>query len=128
MNRPNLLDSNICIYVLADAHGATAARLQDCAPGEAVASAISYAEVLRGLIGDPRGGIAAADRFFEIVPVLPFDRVAAAAYARLPFRRGQFDRLIAAHALALGLTLVTNNERDFADMPGLRVENWTLPL
>ena len=35
------------------------------------------------------------------------------------------DRLIAAHALALDLTLVTNNERDFADVPGLRIENWT---
>jgi tRNA(fMet)-specific endonuclease VapC len=43
----------------------------------------------------------------------------------LPFRRASYDRLIAAHALSLDLTLITNNEGDFADVPGLRVENWT---
>jgi tRNA(fMet)-specific endonuclease VapC len=40
-------------------------------------------------------------------------------------RRSSFDRLIAAHALALGFVLVTNNEKHFIDVPGLRVENWT---
>jgi tRNA(fMet)-specific endonuclease VapC len=35
------------------------------------------------------------------------------------------DRLIAAHALGIGATLVTNNENDFKDYPGLVVENWT---
>ena len=64
-------------------------------------------------------------RFFVAVPVMPFDEGAARLYARLPFRRGSFDRLVAAHALSLGLTLVTNNGRDFADIPGLRIENWT---
>ena len=57
--------------------------------------------------------------------LLPFDEAAVRAYAALPFRRGSFDRLIAAHALALDLTLVTSNVRDFADIPGLLVENWT---
>ena len=63
--------------------------------------------------------------FFERLPVLPFDRAAAHVYARLPFSRHRFDRLIAAHALALDLTLVTANARDFRDMPDLRVEDWT---
>jgi tRNA(fMet)-specific endonuclease VapC len=58
------------------------------------------------------------------VPVLPFDAAAAEVYARLPFRRGSFDRLIAAHALALDLVLVTDNVADYADVPGLKVENW----
>lgn len=80
-------------------------------------------------------GVAYGDRVAEAedlqallveVDVLPFDRRAAEAYAHLPFRRARFDRLIAAHASALGLTLVTNNERDFADIPGLTVENWAL--
>ena len=39
-------------------------------------------------------------------------------------RRGTLDQLIAAHALSLGLTLVTNNEADFKDYPGLKVEHW----
>ena len=51
---------------------------------------------------------------------------AAREYARLPFKRARFDRLLAAHALSLGVTIITNNESDFADVPGLTVENWTL--
>ena len=65
-------------------------------------------------------------QFFSRIPILPFDRQAAIAYAQLPFRRGSFDRLIAAHALAGGLTLVTNNERDFAGVADLKLENWTI--
>jgi len=60
------------------------------------------------------------------VPVLDFDLAAARAYATLSFRRASFDRLIAAHALSRGLIVVTDNERHFADVPGLIVENWTL--
>jgi tRNA(fMet)-specific endonuclease VapC len=42
----------------------------------------------------------------------------------LAMKRTNFDRLIAAHALSLGLVLVTSNSRHFADVPGLKVENW----
>jgi tRNA(fMet)-specific endonuclease VapC len=59
-----------------------------------------------------------------VIPVVPFDEAAAKAYARVPFKRGKLDRLIAAHAVALDLTLVTNNEVDFADVDGLKIENW----
>ena len=59
--------------------------------------------------------------------MLPFDERDAEAYAVLPFRRGRFDRLLAAHAVSRDLALITNNEADFADIAGLRVENWTLP-
>ena len=69
--------------------------------------------------------VAQAEALFEIMTVLPFDEEAAKAYAKLTFRRGSFDRLIAAHALSLGLTVVTNNERDFSDIVGLKIENWT---
>lgn len=67
-------------------------------------------------------------RFFVMVEALPFESIAGLSYARLPFRRARYDRLIGAHALALGLTVVTANEADFADIPGLKIENWTLPL
>ena len=66
------------------------------------------------------------DAFAAEIPVLAFDQAAGRAYAGLPFKRGRFDRLIGAHALSRGLTLVTNNERDFADIPGLKIENWTI--
>ena len=62
--------------------------------------------------------------FVGAIPVVPFDETAARAYARVPFRRGKLDRLIAAHALGLDAILITNNEGDFADVPGLKVENW----
>ena len=122
-----LLDSNICIYVLAEADGVAARRLGECRPGSAVTSMIACAEVLRGISPDEVAALASANQLFDLVPPLPFDRDAAQAYARLPFRRARFDRLIAAHALALDLTLVTNNGRDFADVPGLKVENWATP-
>ncbi len=119
-----LLDSNICIYVLAEADGAVARRLAECEVGSAVTSSIVYAEVMRGR-PDDRWDEAAADALFTAVPVLLFDRRAASCYRAVPFKRGTFDRLIAAHALALGLVLVTNNPRDYGDVPGLRLENWT---
>ncbi|MCY1184191.1 tRNA(fMet)-specific endonuclease VapC [compost metagenome] len=66
------------------------------------------------------------DAFVRVIPIIPFDDGAAREYARLPFKRARFDRLLAAHALSLGATIVTNNEADFADVPGLRVENWSV--
>lgn len=123
--REFLLDSNICIYVLAEAAGSAARRLGECEPGTVVTSAIAYAEVMRGRAGEAAESWDGAEALFSLIPVLPFDAAAALRYRHIPFRRGTFDRLIAAHALSLGLTLVTNNERDYADVPGLRVENWT---
>lgn len=120
-----LLDSNICIYVLADAGSSAARRLGECAPGSAVTSSIAFAEVLRG--APVRDSAATLEALFAVVPILPFDAAAARIYAKLSFRRGTFDRLIGAHALALGLTLVTSNVRDFADIEGLRVDDWMRP-
>lgn len=119
-----LLDTNVCIYVLADAESRPARRLADCEPGCAVASAISYAEVMMGLSRVGPEAIRQAKAFFELIPIVPFDAKAALAYSTLPFRRGSYDRLIGAHALALGLTLVTSNRRDFQDIPHLQIEDW----
>ena len=119
-----MLDSNICIYVLQGGSDAVRGRIEAHEPGELVVSAVAFAEVIRGVRA---GDEAIADAFFGVVAVVPFGREAAQLYAAMPFRRGTFDRLIAAHAITLGLTFVTNNEREFADVPGLRVENWTRP-
>lgn len=120
-----LLDTNICIYILADLTSPEAQRLALQDAGSVGVSAIVYAELERGLVGASPEARAAADALYEAAPPVDFDRRAALAYARIPFKRGSFDRLIAAHALSLGLTLVTNNEADFADIPGLNCENWT---
>ncbi|WP_254912980.1 type II toxin-antitoxin system VapC family toxin [Novosphingobium sp. B 225] len=101
-------------------------RMIACEPGDIAISAISYAEVAYGTyVGKPPSE-ALLDAFVAVVPLVPFDQAAAEAYARLPFKRARFDRLLAAHALSIGATVVTNNEADFADVPGLKVENWTV--
>jgi tRNA(fMet)-specific endonuclease VapC len=70
------------------------------------------------------------DVFLSTLTVHPFDERAAEEYGRearnVGVKRKSFDRLIGAHARALDLTLVTRNEADFADIPGLKIENWTL--
>jgi tRNA(fMet)-specific endonuclease VapC len=107
-----LLDANICIYILGLASSKAMRRLEQC-----------VAEVLLGAA--ERDGLDRARRLFDVVPVLPFDEAAAHVYARLPFKRQSFDRLIAAQALSLGLAVVTSNRKDFAGIPDLRVEDWT---
>jgi tRNA(fMet)-specific endonuclease VapC len=121
-----LLDSNICIYVLQNRSNVLTERLAAQDEGSLAISSITLAEVLVGY-GERAETDIGLRNFLDAVVVLPFGAQAARIYARLPFlRRARFDRLIAAHALVTGLTLVTNNEKDFADIPGLRIENWTL--
>lgn len=119
-----LLDTNFCVDLFVGRTAAGAERVQRCVEGELVTSSIVYAEIMTGAA--QRGQTRAAEAFFRQVPVLAFDRDGGDAYSRLPFKRENFDRLIAAHAIALDLVLVTGDERDFADVPRLHVENWTL--
>ena len=125
MDKPRfLIDSNIAIYVLRDSASGPAVRISELLPGTVVTSAIVYAEILLGIPPAEKDARISVERLFERVPVLPFDAGAAQVYARIPFKRARFDRLIAAHALSLNLILVTNNESDFRDIPDLPVENW----
>ncbi|MEO8374885.1 MAG: type II toxin-antitoxin system VapC family toxin [Sphingomonas bacterium] len=119
-----LIDTNCCIYLFAGTYPALTLRIADTAAGEIGLSTIVLAEFALGL----QRGAEPDERLtllVEQMPVQPFDQAAAEAYARLPFRRGSFDRLLAAHAVSRGATLITNNPRDFADIPDLAVENWT---
>ena len=101
------------------------ARAADCDEGDIVTSAIAYAELVYGSINSKPPPMEQLRAFVEEVRILDFDYKAALAYATLPFRRASYDRLIAAHALSHGLVLVTDNVKHYADVPGLRVENWT---
>lgn len=122
-----LLDTNICIYILDAARPSLRVKLEQQPLGSLVTSTIVLAEILRGTDLTDRNALSRLDALLRIVPALPFDARAAEAYARLPFRRGRFDRLIAAHALSLGLTVITANLDDFADVPGLAAEDWMQP-
>ncbi|OQW77126.1 MAG: VapC toxin family PIN domain ribonuclease [Proteobacteria bacterium ST_bin14] len=116
----------MAIYAMAERHSALNDKLANCYPGDVAISAISFAEIAVGtFVGKPPSP-EVLNGFISVIPILPFDSTAARQYARLPFKRARFDRLLAAHALSLGAVVITNNEADFADVPGLLVENWTL--
>ena len=119
-----MLDSNIFIMLL-DLDERVIRQARQCFEGDLCLSAIAYAEVARGTSVGKAPPHDLITHAVEKIPVQPFDARAARQYAELPFARHRFDRLIAAHALALNLTLVTANLRDFADIPGLRLEDWT---
>lgn len=119
-----LLDSDICIYALLGRSEALRQGLSEQPEGAVAISAVTLAEVGVGY-GTAIDEADELKAFLAQVEVLPFDDSVARAYAALPFRRGSFDRLIAAHAIATGRTLVTNNEADYSDLPQLKVENWT---
>lgn len=121
-----LLDADCCVYAMLGTKPNLRDRLAACEPGQVQISAVSFAEVVVGQeLGHPPDK-QAIEEFVRVVPVLPFDENAARCYATLPFKRARFDRLLAAHALSLNATIITNNVDDFADVPGLKVENWTL--
>lgn len=101
-------------------------RLATCHPGDVAISAISFAEVALGTWNGKPPLQSVLEAFVRAVPIIEFNEAAAHEYSRLPFERARFDRLLAAHALSIGAIVVTNNEADFTDVPGLKVENWSL--
>lgn len=119
-----LLDSNIVIIALVGDNLALRRRMADAAEDDFGMSSIVYAEVALGSVRGKPPSLQSLSRFVAQVPVLAFDHAASHCYATLPFKRQSYDRLIAAHALSLGLTLITDNEQHFADVPGLKLENW----
>ena len=121
-----LIDTNIIVAMTIRGEESVVRRAAECEEGEMVTSSIALAEVALGVERGQPPTMDALRAFVEEVPVLDFDYKAALAYASIPFKRASFDRLIAAHALSHDLIVVTRNEKDFADVPGLVVENWTV--
>lgn len=124
-----LLDTNACLDFLLLRHAGVPARVRR-EYGRLNVSMITVAELRVGgkLSSDPIGDEQRLDSFLTFVDPHAFDASAALIYGdlvrRVGVKRQSFDRLIAAHALALKLTLVTGNGADFADVPGLVMENW----
>jgi tRNA(fMet)-specific endonuclease VapC len=130
-----LLDTNICIYIRQKRPEEVLRRFQKLRPGEAVLSVITYGELLYGA-AKSQHRLAALERLHELVrllPALPLPETAADAYGRIRAELeskgemiGNNDLWIAAHAVASGLTLVTNNEMEFRRVRGLKVRNWAI--
>lgn len=126
-----MLDTNMCIYLIKNQPEQVARRFAQCYVGDVVMSAITYAELEYGVAVSEHS---ARERrnltaLIEDIPVLAFDAAAASAYgpvrvATRDRKKDQLDKLIAAHAISLDVTLVTNNERDFLAYPTLKIENW----
>ncbi len=126
-----MLDTNMCIYLMKNQPAQFADRFAQCYVGEVVMSAITFAELSYGasVSADPKRETKNLSSLIEDIPVMPFDQVAGAAYGpiRLATRdskKDHLDKLIAAHAKALSVTLVTNNLKDFEKYPGVLAENW----
>jgi tRNA(fMet)-specific endonuclease VapC len=128
-----LLDSDICIYAIRGAERVHAA-MRAAGPATIFVSAISEAELRAGAAksNSPVKAARAIDRLLEPLLVLEFGSDDARAYARVraSLERagtpiGPLDTLIGAQALARGLTLVTNNEREFSRIAGISLVNWT---
>lgn len=128
-----LLDTNICIYIRKKKPERVAQRFQKVGSGEVAISVITYGELLYGANRSEQRArwLATVQDFVRIVPALPLPEHAAEAYgfirAELESRGevvGPNDLWIAAHALASGLTLVTNDEREFRRVRGLKIQNW----
>jgi tRNA(fMet)-specific endonuclease VapC len=121
-----LIDADCAVYAMTARYESLRKRLTACAPGDVAISTISFAEVALGTENGKPPAPEVLEAFVAAIPLVPFDEAAAREYAKLPFKRARFDRLLAAHALSIGATVITNNESDFADVPGLVVENWTV--
>jgi tRNA(fMet)-specific endonuclease VapC len=128
-----LLDANIVIYLRQKRSDSIMRRFAQLRPGEAAISVIAYGELLYGAMktSDPASSIQRLRDLIQELRPLPLPEAAAETYgvARAELARkgeiiGNNYLWIAAHALASGLTLVTNNEKEFRRVRGLKVQNW----
>ena len=128
-----LLDTNICIYIRRQRPEKVLRRFDQIAPGEAAISVITYGELLYGANKSAlrEASLKTLSDFFRLIPPLPLPEKAGEFYGLIHAHletRGEMisnnDLWIAAHALAAGLTLVTNNEKEFRRVRGLKVQNW----
>ena len=131
-----LLDTDISSYIMKRSHDAVLKRLQRVAVGDVGISAITKSELEFGVEISPRRqqDRAALDEYLRYVDVLDYPSDAAPHYAEIRAALkaggamiGANDLFIAAHARCLGMTLATNNTREFGRVAGLKIENWTKP-
>lgn len=128
-----MLDTDICIYVIKQQPPSVLERFISHPVGDIGISSITVAELEYGVSKSRQAtkNRVALAQFLSPLEVASFDRDASAAYGQLraTLERkgtpiGSMDLLIAAHALSLGVRIVTNNAREFRRVPGLRVESW----
>ena len=130
-----MLDTDTCSYIMKRSNDAVLKRLSTVPVSDVCISVITKSELLFGVEVSPRRrqDAAALGAFLNYMRILDFPDEASLHYARIraDLRSqgsmiGANDLFIAAHARSLGLTLVTNNTREFGRVSRLVIENWTL--
>jgi len=128
-----LLDTNIFIYIRQGRPEEVVRRFSKLRAGEAAVSVISYGELFFGAAkrGQRVEDLERLRALMRLLPCLTIPEAAAEVYGAIRAElqsKGQVisnnDLWIAAHALASGLTLVTNNEKEFKRVRGLKMQNW----
>lgn len=128
-----MLDTNICIYLIKQQPPTILERFRSLPVGDIGISSITAAELAHGVSKSRHAtkNRHALEQFLAPLEVAAFDQTAAWAYGRIREQLevkgtpiGSMDMLIAAHALSLGVRLVSNNLREFRRVPGLRLDNW----
>ena len=129
-----LLDTNICIYLIKNRPPSLRSRFDKLRVGDVAVSAITCCELQFGVANSarPAANEAALAQFLAPLLVLDFPASASDIYGRIRAALqkagrpiGNYDLLLAAHAMALDLTLVSNNAKEFSRVKGLKLENWT---
>lgn len=128
-----MLDTNICIGLIRQKSPQLIQRLTHFMPGDVGVSSITIAELAHGAqkSNQVAKNMAALEQFLLPLEIADFDQQASIVYGavRAHLERdgnmiGSMDMLIGAHALSLGLILVTNNVREFKRIPQLKIEDW----
>ncbi len=130
-----LLDTNICIYIAKQKPLSVLQKFEQLAVGEVGMSAITYGELLYGAqkSNHPKKSLFILKELAGLIPPMPMATEVAKQYGNIRARLeklgkpiGNNDLWIAAHALALGSIVVTNNVKEFSRVPHLKIENWAI--
>ncbi|TLS69086.1 tRNA(fMet)-specific endonuclease VapC [Mariprofundus erugo] len=127
-----MLDTNIVIYTIKNrpAHVRDTFKLHD---GQMCISSVTFGELVYGAerSSQPERNLADIQGLVARLEIVPFDEHATEHFGQLRAELynigqpiGPYDMMIAGHARSMGLILVTNNEKEFARVPGLRLQNW----
>ena len=128
-----MLDTDICIYTM-KRKPLEVRRRFNIHSGAICISTVTLGELVHGVekSNNPRSNLESLEGFAGRLEVINYDEVAAYHFGQLRHELkgqeiGPYDFMIAAHARSLGLTLITNNTREFKRVDGLRIENWIEP-
>lgn len=130
-----ILDTNICIYIIKRKPVSVFEKFKSLPMGSLGISSITLAELQYGIMksSNPEKNSEALEMFLTPIEIIDFDYNAATEYGKIRATLeqkgtpiGPLDTLIASHVKSLDLTLVTNNEKEFERIAGLKIENWIL--